>query len=118
LSSIAVGGKDNKVYLLTLDAELRELSKVETPLIGLGGRDYQMILSPHGHLIIGQRSEANPQKFVPQKILVEFDSNAKLIWQQSISSQWTPLLAPFRAGFFLGRERSDIHGFDVEKYTY
>jgi hypothetical protein len=110
-------GKDNKVYLLTLDHDLHQLSRVETPLVRWGGT-YQLISSPHGHLVVGQSPEPTPQNVVSTKILAEFDRSGTLIWQQSISSLEPPLLAPSRSGFYLVREIFEGKGIDVEKYAY
>jgi hypothetical protein len=117
-STLFGGSNKNKVYLMTLDRDLHELSNVQTPLVGFGGRTYQLISSPRGHLIAGEGPEPNPQKVVPKKILAEFDKSGTLIWQQSTSSLETPLLAPFRSGFYLVRELFEGKGMDVEKYAY
>lgn len=110
------GGKDNKVYLMALDRDLNQLDRVETPLVGWGGRTYQLISSPHGHLIIGEGPEPNPRN---KKILAGYDSSGALIWQQSISSSvQLPLLCPFRSGFYLVRGLAEGEGSDVEKYIY
>jgi len=118
LFSIGIGGKDNKVFLMTLDPELRQLSRVQTPLVAWTGRTYQLISTPNGHLIIGPGPEPNPQKVVPKKILAEFDRSGTLVWQQSIASLETPLLAPFHSGFYLVRELFEGKGMDIEKYAY
>jgi len=110
------GGKDNKVYLMALDRDLNQLDRVETPLVGWGGRTYQLISSPHGHLIIGEGPEPNPRN---KKILAEYARSGALIWQQPIfSSVHLPLLCPFRSGFYLVRGLSKGEGMDVEKYIY
>jgi len=82
----------------------------------MGGRTYQLISSPHGHLIIGEGPEPNPRN---KKILAGYDSSGALIWQQSISSPvQLPLLCPFRSGFYLVRGLAEGEGSDVEKYIY
>jgi hypothetical protein len=118
LFSTRFGGKDNNVYLMTLDQDLNQLSRVETPLIGWGGRTYQLISTPHGHLVIGEGPEPNPQREAPKHTIAEFDRSGALIWRQSITALPTPLLAPFRSGFYLVRELFEGKGIDVEKYAY
>ena len=112
------GSNDNKVYLMTLDRELRELKRAETPLVTWGGRTYRLVSSPRGHLIVGEGPTPNPQKIVPKKILAEFDKAGTLMWQQSASSLVTPLLASFPSGFYLVRELFEGKGIDIEKYLY
>jgi hypothetical protein len=118
LFSTRFGGKDNNVYLETLDPELRQLSRVEAPLIGQGERTYQLITTPRGHLVIGEGSVANPRTEVPKKVLAEFDNSGKLMWQQETTSLQPPLLAPFGSGFYVIRDLFPGQGLDVEKYVY
>ncbi len=110
-----VGGKDNKVHLLTLDADLHLVSQVETPLVGWGGRTYHLISTLRGHVVIGEGPQTSPHEEIT-KVMAEIDKSGKLIWQQTISSQGIPLLAPFRSGFYLIRDKDA--GIDVEKYIY
>jgi hypothetical protein len=111
-------GKNNAVYLLTLDNELRLLSQTLTPLVGWGGRTYKLVSTPHGHLVVGEGPEQNPQRTPPKKILAEFNEAGALIWQQSLTSLATPILAPFGSGFYLVRETFEGKGIDIEKYAY
>jgi hypothetical protein len=118
LFSAQFGGKDNRVYLLRLDSELRQLSQTATPLVGLGGRTYQLISTPHGHLAVGEGTERNPQRATPTNILAEFNESGALLWQQPLTSLATPILAPFHSGFYLVREIFEGRGIDIEKYVY
>jgi hypothetical protein len=118
LFSIGIGGKDNKVFLMTLNPELRQLSQVQTPLVAWTGRTYQLISTLHGHLIVGPGPEPSPQKVAPTKILAEFDRSGTLVWQRLIASLETPLLVPFHSGFYLVRELFEGKGMDIEKYAY
>jgi hypothetical protein len=117
LVSTGFNGKDNKVYLLTLDKNLNQLNRVETPLVGWGGRAYQLISTPHGHLVVGEGPTLNLQKEIP-KLIAEFDRSGTLIWQQVTSSLASPLLAPFASGFYLVRDDLEGRGMDIEKYLY
>jgi hypothetical protein len=112
LLSKGIGGKDNRVYLTVLDPMLRRVSQVETPLRGRGGRTYQMISTPHGHLIIGESPDERTQ------IIAEFDRSERLVWRQEILADFTPLLVPLRTGFYVVRDISEGEGMDVEKYSY
>lgn len=120
LFSTRYGGEDNTVFLLTLDQTLHQLSQVETPLVGRSGRNYQLISSPHGHLVIGESPDPKPRQLVFNRTnrLAEFDRSGSLLWQQSISALVPPLLVPFRSGFYLVRELFDVKGMDIEKYVY
>ena len=91
---------------------LRHISQVETPLRGRGGRTYQLISTPHGHLIIGESPDERKQ------IIAEFDRSETLMWQREISAHFTPLLVPFRGGFYVVKDISEGEGMDVEKYLY
>jgi hypothetical protein len=91
---------------------LHQLSEVETPLRGRGGRTYQLISTPHGHLIIGESPDDRRQ------IIAEFSSSGKLVWQQATSASFTPLLVPFRFGFYVVKDVSGGEGMDVEKYLF
>jgi hypothetical protein len=117
LVSTGFNGKDNRVYLLTFDKNLNQLNRSETPLVGWGGRTYQLISTPHGHLVVGESPKRNPQNETPQ-VIAEFDRSGTLIWQQATSSLATPLLAPFASGFYLVRDDPEGSGIDIEKYLY
>ncbi len=117
LVSTGFNGKDNRVYLLTLDKNLKKLKRFETPLVGWGGRTYQLISTPHGHLVVGESPKRNPQNETPQ-VIAEFDRSGTLIWQQATSSLATLLLAPFASGFYVVRDDLEGNGMDVEKYLY
>lgn len=117
LFSTGFNGKNNRVYFLTLDQKLNHLNQVETPLVGWGGRACQLITTPFGHLVIGEGPAPNPQNDIP-KVIAEFDGSGRLTWQQEISSLTTPLLAPFRNGFYLIRDRFAGKSMDIEKYLY
>lgn len=112
------GGEDNMVHLLALDQSLRQLHLVETPLIGWDGRSYQLISTPRGHLVIGNGQKPSPGAGVAEKIIAEFDRSGALIWQQRTESLTTPLLVPFRSGFYVVNDVSGGTGMDVEKYVY
>jgi hypothetical protein len=112
LFSKGVGGKENRVYLSTLDQTMHQSDEVETPLRGRGGRTYQLISTPRGHLAVGEGPEQQ------QQILAEFDGSGRLIWQHAISGIFTPLMVPFKAGFYVVRDVSEGKGMDVEKYIY
>ena len=112
LLSKGVTGEENRVYLIALDPTLRQSNEVETPLRGRGGRTYQLISTPHGHLIIGEGPDGRRQT------IAEFDSSGKLMWQQARSDRFTPLLVPFRFGFYIVNDVSGREGMDVEKYLY
>jgi len=107
-----LGGEDNVVYLATLNQTLREVSEVETPLRGRGGRSYQLISTPRGHLAIGEGPEQR------QQAVAEFDRSDRLIWQQTVTTDFTPLIVPFKSGFYIVAEVFLRRGFDVEKYVY
>jgi hypothetical protein len=111
------GGNDNTVFLLTFDRVLRQLNQGETPLVG-HGRTYQLIAAPNGHVVIGESSEPRPATQIPEKMMAEIDKAGKLIWQQTISSLGTPLLAPFRSGFYVVWDDLKSAGMNVEKYIY
>ena len=110
LISKGFAGRDNHVYLATLNKTLSELSEVETPLRGRGGRTYNLISTPRGHLAIGEGPEQN------QQVVAEFDRTGKLMWQQAISTYYTPLLVPFNSGFYIVSGSGS--GMDVEKHVY
>jgi hypothetical protein len=112
LLSKGFGGKENRVYLTAVDPLLHQLSEAETPLRGRGGRTYQLISTPHGHLIIGESTEEGRQT------IAEFDASSKLMWQQAISVPFTPLLVVFRFGFYVVKNVSEGEGMDVEKYLF
>ncbi len=116
LCSIGNAGRNNKVFLLTLDRQLRTVHRVETTLVGWGGRTYRMIATPHGELIAGEGPEPNYRN--PRTVLAEFDRSGRRIWQQTIATQWTPLLAAFPSGFYIVRESFPGEGMDVEKYSW
>jgi hypothetical protein len=111
LFSKGVGGKDNRVYLATLDQTLRQVSEVETPLRGWTGRTYQLVSTPTGHLAIGEGPEQR------QQIIADFDGSGRLRWQHAISAWFTPRLVPFQSGFYIVRDLLlEGRGMDVEKY--
>ena len=112
LLSKSFHGKDNRVYLATFDRTLRQLREVETPLYGRGGCNYQLILTPTGHLLIGESFELGRQ------VIAEYHSSGTLRWQQEISSEFTPLLVPSRTGFYVVRNRLSAKSFDVERYSW
>jgi hypothetical protein len=114
LLSKKYGGRDNRVYLVRLSQTLGEQSEIETPLVGWGGREYQLISSPRGHLAVG------PGTGQEQQILVEFDKSGKLLWQRAISSPFTPRLIPFHSGFYLVKAVpvTEGGGTIVEKYVF
>jgi hypothetical protein len=118
LFSPGYDGKTNEVSLATFDENLHQMIRVRTPLIGWGGRTYQIIVSMRGHVIIGEGPTPNPQKVAPTNIIAEMDKEGKLLWQQNIESIVPPLLVPFQSGFYLVRERFEGEGFDVEKYAF
>jgi len=117
LFTTGYGGRDNPVHMLTLDRELKQLIRIETPLDGWDGRSYALISSPRGHLIIGEIPQRDPQRQITSKIVAEVDRSGKLIWQKAISSLSTPLLASFRTGFYIVRDAFDNEGIDIEKYV-
>ena len=104
--------KRKSSYLTAVDPLLHQLSEAETPLRGRGGRTYQLISTPHGHLIIGESTEEGRQT------IAEFDASSKLMWQQAISVPFTPLLVVFRFGFYVVKNVSEGEGMDVEKYLF
>jgi hypothetical protein len=104
-------GKDNTVYLAAFDQKLRETKEAKTPLCGRGGRTYQLICTPRGHLAIGEGPEQQ------QQVAAEFDKSGRLIWQQGISADFTPFIVPFKFGFYVVRGFVD-NGMDIEKYAY
>jgi hypothetical protein len=106
------GGKENRVYLTSLSETLGESKEIETPLRGRGGRTYQLISTPRGHVVIGEGAEQQ------QQILAEFDRLGKPIWQQMIPGSFTPLLVPFKAGFYVVTPLAEVKGTRVEKYIY
>jgi hypothetical protein len=110
LLSKGYGGGENRVYLLSFDQMMHQSNEVETPLRGWGGRTYQLISTPRGHLTIGEGP--NQQ----QQLIAEFDKAGKLIWQQAISADFTPLLVPFKTGFYVVSDEGN--GMSIEKYVY
>jgi hypothetical protein len=118
LFSDGYNGKDNVVSLATFDEHLRQSLRAKTPFTAGGGRTYQLMVSPHGHLIVGEGPTPNPPKFVRTNIVAELDGAGTVLWQQKIESLVQPLLVPFRSGFYIVRECSEGAGFDVEKYAF
>jgi hypothetical protein len=118
LLSRSLNAKNNPVYLISLDQNLGQLSEVTTPLEARGGRTYQVISTPRGHIVIGEGPEENQTDVASKKVIAEFDKSGGLIWQQSLSSIGTPLLVPFSSGFYLVREQFAGEGLDIEKYLY
>jgi hypothetical protein len=112
LLSKGLGGRENRVYLSALDQSLHQLSELETPLRGRGGRTYRLISTPRGHLIVGEGIDDGRQT------IAELDASGKLLWQQSISAQFTLLLVPFRFGFYVVKDIPGGDGMDVEKYLF
>ena len=95
-----------------LDPTLHRIGEVETPIRGRGGRTYQLISTPHGHLLLGEAPDQG------QQIIAEFNAANKLLWQQMILSEFTPLLVPFRLGFYVVHGIAEGGGMDIEKYLY
>jgi hypothetical protein len=112
LTSKDYNDNENRVYLTALDPMIRRLSQVETPLRARGGRTYQLIATPRGHLIIGEGSS------VERCTIAELDLSGRLLWQQAIRGPFTPLLAPFPSGFYIVRNVWKGKGIDIEKYLY
>jgi hypothetical protein len=103
-----------RVQMVTLDRELRQLRKAPTPMGAMGGRTYQLVSTPRGHLFAG---ESPVQKTGAEKVLGEFDHSGEIIWQLSTEAS-SVYLAPSRDGFYLVEESSRGQGIDVEKYVY
>jgi hypothetical protein len=106
------GGKENRVYLSSLDPKMRASKEIETPLRGWSGRTYQLISTPRGHLAIGESAEEK------QQIMVEFDKLGRELWQQEIVGYRSPDLVPFKSGFYLVWDGVGREGVEVEKYVY
>jgi outer membrane protein assembly factor BamB len=113
LFSKGVGGKGNRVYLTSFDQMLRQkLREVATPLVGKGGRTYQLIWTPLGHLMVGEGPEPDHQ------IMAEFDKSGRLIWQTDIPGPFAPLLIPFSTGFYVVADNTRGRDLTVEKYRF
>ena len=106
------GGGENRVYLTSLSQTLGESKEIETPLRGRGGRTYQLISTPRGHVVIGEGADQQ------QQILAEFDRSNQLIWQETRSGPFVPLLIPFKSGFYAVTPLEEVKGTHVEKYVY
>jgi len=111
LLSKGSGGLENRVDLLTLDQDLHQIHKVETPLRGVGGRTYQLVSTPTGHLVIGEGPKQG------QNAIADFDGSGNLRWQQVIPGGTVPLLLPFPSGVYVVHD-SFRSGTDIEKYLY
>ncbi|GEM_PF-6391691 len=111
LFSERIGGTDNHVKLLTLDPELRQIHQAETPIRGIGGRTYQLVSTPGGHLVIGQGPNQN------QNTVADFDSMGRLRWQRVLQGGTVPLLVAFPSGVYVVHDASG-GGTEVEKYLY
>lgn len=107
------GGKDNKVYLTRLDSRLRQLSQVETPLCGLHGLSYQLISTPHGHVMLGESPDGQQRE-----IVAEYERSGRLLWQQGISVPFVPRLLTFSSGFYIVNVDFPGGGVDIEKYLF
>lgn len=119
LCSRQCNGAENVVYLIRLDAELQQIAEVKTPLVGLGGRDYVLHRSPHGYLVIGRCCIDRDRRWVSPSMVAEFDDSGKLLWQHLLRSTGSPLLVPFRAGFYLVQDAAtNGEGIDIERYLY
>jgi hypothetical protein len=112
LFSKGLGGQENRVYLLTFDQALHQLHQTETPLRGPGGRTYQLITTPQGHLAIGEGPRQG------QNIAADFDGLGNLRWQRVIPGGTVPLLLSFPSGFYVVRDSIVRDGTDIEKYLY
>ncbi len=117
LASTGYDGARNTVYLVTFDRALRQTSRVKTPLIGWGGREYQLMLTPHGHIALGLGLKQDFQ-YGQSKIIAEFDHSGRELWRYVLPGTDETLLVPFRDGFYIVRRVALGDGTTVQKYMY
>jgi hypothetical protein len=107
----SVGGVSNRVYITSLDKSLRRLWTASTPLLGKGGRTYQIMAHSDGLVGIGD-AEANGMA-----TLIGLDNSGTIIWRDSVRTRISPpRLLRTQAGFYM--ISTNLKGFEVTKQAF
>jgi hypothetical protein len=94
--SVRSSGVGNRVYITGFDKALHRMWTVPTPLIGKGGRTYQIIAVRNGFVAIGETEGAGTA------MLIGIDNFGHTTWHEPTTSELSPpRLFATKMGFYI-----------------
>jgi hypothetical protein len=106
--SIDGAGPQNRVYVSALNSRLKRLWTRSTPLLGKGGRTYQVLVQGSDVTAIGDAEAKN------SAALIGLNSSGTITWQTTVPAHISPPhLLPISSGFYM--VSTGTEGFTVSK---